>query len=97
MFEPRQALESKPKLVKRKMPPYTGISQYVKDFELIQPEIPVVENQKDRKLRLRAELQRANDEKNELLRADYDPNRNIKATEYVMRNASIAHCDVYLF
>ena len=82
MFEPRPPLEHKPKLVKRKMPPYTGIGQYVNLFELVQPEVAVVENVKDRKLRIREELQKANDEKNELLKADWDPQRNFKATEY---------------
>ncbi|CAE7663794.1 RNU1, partial [Symbiodinium microadriaticum] len=63
------------------MPPYTGIGQYMREFELIQPEISAVEDVKGRKARLREELQRANDEKNELLRADFDPHRNVKATE----------------
>jgi hypothetical protein len=81
MFEPRPPLEPKAKLVKRKMPPYTGISQYTAAFELIQPDMPVVELPKDRKLRLIEELNKANDEKNELLKADWDPHRNFKATE----------------
>ena len=83
MFEPRPPLPHKPPQVKRKMPPYTGISQYTSLFEKETPKKPEVENPKERKQRLREQLMQANREKNELLVADWDPKRNFKATEYV--------------
>lgn len=81
MFEPRPPLPHKPPVVKRKMPPYSGIAHLVEEFELITPPIIPVELPKDRKLRIQDQLLKANAEKNELLVGDWDPNRNYKATE----------------
>jgi hypothetical protein len=81
MFEPRPPLPFQPPLVKRKMPRYTGIGQFVNEFELVTPPIIPVELPKDRKARIREQLLKANAEKNDLLVADWDPHKNYKATE----------------
>jgi U1 small nuclear ribonucleoprotein 70kDa len=81
MFEPRPPIEHKPPVVKRKMPPYSGIGHLVHEFELITPPVVPVELPKDRKLRIREQLLKAHAEKNDLLVSDWDPNRNYKATE----------------
>lgn len=84
MFEPRPPIAFKPPVVKRKMPPYSGIASLTDLFETVTPEVEIAELPKDRKLRLREELKKANDEINELRLADWDPQRNFKATEYVL-------------
>jgi len=82
MFEPRPPLEHKPPLVKRKMPPYTGVANWISCFEKDPPPLRVtMETPREKKLRLKAELKKIQDEKLELLAADWDPNANRMATE----------------
>jgi hypothetical protein len=81
MFEPRPPLAFQPPVVKRKMPPYSGIGHLVAQFELVTPPFIPVELPKDRKLRIRDQLLKTTAEKNELLAAEWDPHRNYKATE----------------
>ena len=82
MFEPRPPVEHKKNIVKVRMPPYTGIAQYLNAFEKTPPPPRILfETPKERKLRIRAEIKKVNDEKLELLAADWDPHSNPFATE----------------
>jgi len=82
MFEPRPPLEYKPPIIKQKLPPYTGVSAFLDSFEKTPPpERILFETPRDRKIRLRGELKKIQDEKIELLMADFDPHANRNATE----------------
>ena len=82
MFQPNQPIECKPKFVKKKMPPYTGISQYTSLFEIDAP--PKREKSllpAERKALQREQLLKLNQDKNDLLASEWDPHGNTKATE----------------
>jgi hypothetical protein len=84
MFEPRPPLAHKPPIIKRKMPPYTGIGAYLQEFEVTPPPPkPYFETPQERLQRMKEERQKSNDEKNELLAGPWDPSRNFKATPLV--------------
>jgi hypothetical protein len=82
MFEPNRPLKPMPKIVKRQMPPYTGISSFLKEFEIGDPP-PVIKNEdlKERKARRVAEQMALNDAQMEEQAKQWNPNKNPKATE----------------
>lgn len=91
-------MEYKPPIKKPKLPPYQGIAAYTSLFETTPPPpIPEFENAKDRNVRLKIDLMKANEEKNELLLADWDPKRNFKATEYERRYSFYDVINLLLF
>ena len=76
LFEPRPPLEFKPPLTKRKMPPYSGINQYLSAFETTDPPARVLEEtpaQRKEKIvvKRQAEAQKILDEQ----LAQWDPHR----------------------
>lgn len=84
MFQPRPPLEYRPPIVRRESKPYTGVSQYLSLFETsTPPPREEFEQPADRKKRLKEQMARLNDEKNELMLADWNPQANPKATGYV--------------
>jgi hypothetical protein len=61
LFEPNPPLEHKPQLTKRKMPPYTGISQFFDNFEKTAPPPRTIEEtpqEKSERIRKEKEAQR---------------------------------------
>lgn len=82
MFEPRPPVEHKPLLEKRKMPPYTGIAQFVQAFETTPaPPKDTFETPKERKARQHEELKKLHLEKLDLVAQEWDPALNRNATE----------------
>ena len=83
MFEPNPPLVLKPKIVKRKMPPYTGISAYLDSFERDGPPPlpPKGPTSKEIKLTRVAARMKVTDELTATLRQDWNPHKNSKATE----------------
>lgn len=99
MFEPKYAFEYKLPVNTRKKenPPYTGIGSLVQLFEITpSPLNKPSETQEETKERLRANLMRLNEEKNELIISSgaWDPNANPKATSYVY---TTLYCTVLYF
>ena len=81
MFQPRPPLEYRAPILRRESKPYTGIGQYTSLFETTTPPPrEEFEQPADRKKRLKDQLTRLNDEKNELMLADWKPQDNPKAT-----------------
>jgi hypothetical protein len=83
MFEPNPPLKRMPKIVKRKMPPYTGISAYLESFERGGPPPlpPKGPTPKEMKLARVAARMKVTDELTDTLRQDWNPLKNSKATE----------------
>ena len=83
MFEPRPPIRPAKSMVKKRMPPYTGIAGYLSQFEMEPPPPePHKELPAEIKARRIAEMQKLNDERNDALAADWDPKNNPNATEY---------------
>lgn len=81
MFQAKPPLEYRAPIVRRESKPYSGVSQYTSLFETdTPPPREEFEQPKDRKLRLKEQLTRLNDEKNELMLAEWNPQSNPKAT-----------------
>jgi RNA recognition motif-containing protein len=81
MFEPRPALEYKPKLVKRKMPPLSGLVQFAGSFETgPTPERVVQETAAQRRARIAKERGEEHAEKCAAALASWDPHANPNAT-----------------
>ncbi|GMF40794.1 unnamed protein product [Phytophthora fragariaefolia] len=75
MFEPNAPLEHLPRLVKRKMPPYSGLAAFLDAFETeTPPPRAVQETPKERRERRRKEKMAANDAKMQEDRTAWDPN-----------------------
>uniref|UniRef100_A0AAV1UYZ1 U1 small nuclear ribonucleoprotein 70 kDa n=1 Tax=Peronospora matthiolae TaxID=2874970 RepID=A0AAV1UYZ1_9STRA len=75
LFEPNAPLDHLPRLVKRKMPPYTGLAGFLDVFETENPPLrEVQETPKERRDRRRLEKMAANDAKMLQDRAKHDPN-----------------------
>ena len=82
MFEPNRPLKPMPKVVKRQMPPYTGISNFLKEFEIGDPPSVIKsEDLKERKARRVAEQMALNDAQTMEQAKLWDPTKNPKATE----------------
>lgn len=76
MFQTLQPVEPKPPVVKRKMPPYTGIAELVEQFETTKPEPrPPFEAPKARHARQRKATMEANDAKLQLELEEWDPHK----------------------
>lgn len=81
MFEPRAPIQYAKPIVKRKMPPYSGIGQYIKKFELETPPLPPKgELPAERKAKEHEELIRINRAKVEELAKDWEPKNNPRST-----------------
>ncbi|KAG2774923.1 hypothetical protein Pcac1_g14365 [Phytophthora cactorum] len=75
MFEPNAPLDHLPRLVKRKMPPYTGLAGFLDVFETENPPPrDIQETPKERRERRRQEKMAANDAKIQEDRTKWDPN-----------------------
>ncbi|KAG7385217.1 U1 small nuclear ribonucleoprotein 70 kDa [Phytophthora boehmeriae] len=75
LFEPNAPLDHLPRLVKRKMPPYSGLAAFVDVFEKENPPPrEIQETPKERRERLRKEKMEATDAKMQEDRAKWDPN-----------------------
>lgn len=75
LFEPNPPLDHLSRLVKRKMPPYTGLADFADTFETEKPPMRnVQETPKERRERRRLEKMAAHDAKTEKDRAKWDPN-----------------------
>ncbi|RLN61324.1 hypothetical protein BBJ28_00005319 [Nothophytophthora sp. Chile5] len=75
LFEPNAPLAHMPRLVKRKMPPYTGVAAFLETFETENPPPrEVKETPKERRERVRKEKMAANDAKMQAERVKWDPN-----------------------
>lgn len=75
MFEPNAPLDHLPRLVKRKMPPYTGLAAFLDAFESeTPPPRAVQETPKERRERRRKEKMAAVEAKTQEDRAKWDPN-----------------------
>jgi hypothetical protein len=84
MFEPKPPLAvPQHPIVKRKMPPYTGVAAFTSFFETTPPPPPSepAELPKVRRQRLVRERMEAFDALTSALSTDWDPNNNPKATE----------------
>lgn len=76
MFQPKPPLDFKPPIVKRKMPPYSGIAGLVGMFETDKPEPRApFETPKERHARIAKATQVANDAKMEQQAEDWDPHK----------------------
>ncbi len=81
MFEPRPPLEFRPPITKRESQPYSGVSSYIDLFENTPPPPrEYFEPPAERKKRVKEQLKKLNDEKNELMLSDWNPHSNPKAT-----------------
>lgn len=81
MFEPRPPIEFKEPLVKKQMPAYSGIGQYVSLFEHgPPPEREPFQTPAERQASVKERMKKLNDDRNELTVADWDPHSNPKAT-----------------
>lgn len=75
LFEPNPPLDHLPRLVKRKMPPYTGLAGFLEVFENeTPPQRAVMETPMERRERRRQEKMAINDAKIQKDRARWDPN-----------------------
>lgn len=82
MFEPLAPVEFKPPVLKREMPPYSGISSFVHAFETGPPPPPkAFETPQERKQKIKAKMLQLHKEKVEILVNDWDPHSDSKATE----------------
>lgn len=83
MFEARPPIQHpSQQIVKRKMPPYSGIAAFVAAFETIPPPPRInQETPAEKSARVKEEHARSEADKLQLLVTDYDPKHNVKATE----------------
>lgn len=84
MFLPDPPVLRKKPILKKKMPPYSGIAGYCNQFELAPPApTPKPELPTDKKAQQKEELNRLYQERTEALAADWNPHANPNATELV--------------
>ncbi|OQS07357.1 hypothetical protein THRCLA_00628 [Thraustotheca clavata] len=77
LFEPNPPLEYMLPIIKRKMPPYTGLTEYFDKFETSDPPPRVVnETPKERKERIRNEKAEQNELKLKELAEQWDPEKD---------------------
>lgn len=82
LFEPRPPLEFKAPLIKRKLPPYTGICQYISEFETTDPPARVFqETPIERKEKMKVQRHAKAQEVIETQLKDWDPQSGDHKTE----------------
>jgi U1 small nuclear ribonucleoprotein len=84
LFQPRPPIEYIPPIDKPKLPAYSGVAQFVKQFEdpatVDYSQFKPVETKDQRRERKRKERQAAEEDKIEKLKAAWDPHKSTKAT-----------------